>query len=59
MKNKRLNELLNLKDEQINRKIKGSNDKELKIKYSNKIKEIQDHYESVISELAKELNRYK
>lgn len=59
MKNKRLNELLNLKDELMNKKPKHFNEKEIKLKYFNKMKDMQNHYEAVISELAKEINRYK
>lgn len=43
----------------MSRKPKQIDEKEIKLKYFNKVKEMQSHYEAVISELAKEINRYK
>lgn len=59
LEKKRLNELLNMKDEQIEHSKRLSNDANAVEKIRSKFKVMEGHYETKIQELMDELNGYK
>lgn len=59
MRNKRLNELLNIKDEQIEHTKRSKAEIELHNKFKQKLKALEEHYEARITDLSEELNFYK
>lgn len=59
MRNKRLTELLNLKDEQIVQTRRINTDSATVDKYKLRLKEMEVHYERKIADLMEELHMYK
>lgn len=59
LKNKRLTELLNLKDEQIEHTRRNNTDSSSVDKYKLRLKELEVHYERKIADLVEELHMYK
>jgi hypothetical protein len=57
--NKRLNELLNIKFEQMEQTKRKANDNALVNKYKEKIKLLEVHYETRIADLVEQLNYYR